>query len=193
MSPPETTLRIKNMVCSRCLRVVRERLEGLGLPLTHLELGRADIALSATAIDLEAVRRTLEAEGFSLIENERVRQVERIKAEIIALVQQDRLGELRTNLSIHLSENLEQDYASLSSLFSALEGITLERYFILQKTERVKELLAYGELTVSEIAHRLGYSSGAHLTNRFRQETGFTPTQYRREKHHARQPLDEVG
>lgn len=187
-----TVLHIKNMVCARCVRVVRQTLEDLGVPVQAVQLGRVQTPLPPTQLDLPAIRRALELEGFELLEDERARLLERIKAEVIALVQDDGLPRLRTNLSDHLAARLGRDYGTLSSLFSSLEGITLERYAILQKIERAKELLVYGEQTVSEIAYRLGYSSGAHLTNQFRRETGFSPTAYRRQKHHHRRPLDQV-
>lgn len=191
--PLLTTLHIKNMVCSRCIRAVRSSLSELGIPVAHTELGKVEIPLPAEQLDLPAIREALEKEGFELLEDSRARLVERIKTEVINLVQKDKIGSLKTNLSDYLATQLDKEYATLSSLFSSVEGITLERFAILQKTERAKELLVYGELRVSEIAYRLGYSSGAHLTNQFRQETGFTPTQYRKQKAHHRHSLDELG
>jgi AraC-like DNA-binding protein len=137
------------------------------------------------------VRKSLQAAGFDLLDDKRSRLVSQVKAEIIALVR-ERNGELTRNLSDVLRENLHYDYGYLSSLFSESEGTTIEKYFIAQKIERVKELLVYEEKTLSEIADELHYSSVAHLSAQFKRVTGLTPTFFRQVGHRRRIPLDEV-
>jgi AraC family transcriptional regulator len=127
------------------------------------------------------------------LEDKRARLVEKIKTLIIELVQSEKLENLHINLSDYLSDKTGKDYAHISNLFSALENLTIEKYFILQKIERVKELLVYGDLTLSEISYQLGYSSVAHLSAQFKQVTGFSPSEFRKLKAHPRRPLDEVA
>ena len=161
---------IKNMVCDRCVMVVRSVLERLGLTPLSVELGRAELSAPLAETARQALREALAPLGFELIDDPRIRTVEHIKRLIIGLVhQQD--NRLRTNLT---------------------QGTTIEKYFIAQKIERAKELLDYGELTLNEIADRLNYSSTAHLSAQFKAQTGYTPRQYRQQKERARIPLDKI-
>lgn len=187
-------LHIKNMVCNRCIKVVREELEKLGLKVQRIELGKVEISSTHDAenIALEKIKEVLEANGFELLEDKKVQTVERIKTLIIELIHAGKLEDLHENLSEYISRSIGRDYHYLSSLFSSIENITIEKFIIQQKVERIKELLVYDELTVSEIAYRLGYSSVAHLSNQFKQITGFTPSQFKQLKAHNRKPLDEV-
>lgn len=186
-------LYIKNMVCNRCIKVVREELEKLGLQVQNIELGKVIVTADENQLpDLKEIKRVLEENGFELLEDKKVQTVERIKTLIIELIQDDKLEMLHENLSGFISRSIGRDYHYLSSLFSSIENITIEKFIILQKVERIKELLVYDEQTVSEIAYRLGYSSSAHLSNQFKQVTGFTPTQFKQLKAHSRKPLDEV-
>lgn len=192
-SNSSTTLYIKNMVCNRCIRVVREELEKLGLRVGRIELGEVDLVDGKT-IDLKKIQLVLEQNGFQLIEDKRVRIIERIKLAILKLVQLDHsVSPLRLNHSDYISRELGHDYHSLSSLFSSVENVTIEQYIILQKIERVKELLKYGELTLSEIAFEMGYSSVQHLSNQFKKVTGLTPSHFKDLKESLRKPLDKVG
>ncbi len=180
------------MVCSRCIRVVREELSILGLHVERVTLGEAIV--EGADLNTAAIRERLHANGFELLETESAKLVESIKTHIIELVQSDDLSEQEENLSDIIAKRIGRDYAALSHLFSSVEAITIERYFILQKVERVKELLTYGELSASEIAYKLGYSSPAHLSRQFRQTTGFTPTEFKRTREHQhRIPLEEIG
>ena len=180
------------MVCNRCIRVVREELEKLGLQVQRVELGEVDLA-NGKGIDLRRIQLVLENNGFELIEDKRVRIIERIKLSILKLVQHDhRTSPLKLNHSDYLSRELGHDYHSLSTLFSSVENITIEQYIILQKIERVKELLKYGELTLSEIAYKMGYSSVQHLSNQFKKVTGMTPSYFKDLKESLRKPLDKV-
>ena len=188
MPEQESHLAIKNMVCARCVRVVKEELENLGLDVHEVELGEATVSGNATT---EQIKTALANAGFELLEDKKARTIEQIKNYIIQLIQDP---ENRTaNYSDLIAEHLNKDYHYLSQLFSSTETVTIERYIILQKIERVKEWLVYDELTLSEIAYKLGYSSVAHLSSQFKQVTGFTPTAFKKLKAHNRKPLDEVG
>jgi AraC family transcriptional regulator len=189
-----TVLSIRNMVCDRCIRLVREELTKLGLDVRRVELGEAEVADGTRAIDLERIRGMLAENGFELLEDRRKKIIEAIKVEIVKLVHRSpEAAGRRPKLSTQLSKALGQDYHGLSTLFSTIEGITIEQYFIEQRIERVKELLKYGEQTLSEIAWHMGYSSVQHLSNQFRQVTGMTPTAFRTLGKGKRKPLDKVG
>lgn len=144
----------------------------------------------------EGIRRiaeVLKENGFELLLDAEDQQVERIKTLIIGLVHDRNNKRAAENLSDYLSRELRQNYATLSKLFSSHEGQTIERFLIRQKIERVKELLTYGEENLSEIAFDLDYSSTAHLSGQFKQETGMTPTQFRKMKDPDRRSLDALG
>lgn len=188
----QKTLYIKNMVCGRCIKVVREDLEQLGIDVLRIELGEVGVA-HGRPLDLRKVRSVLEGDGFELIEDKNARLIERIKLAILKLVQHDHTASpMQSNLSGYLSQEVGHDYHSLSSLFSSIENVTIEQYLILQRIERVKELLRYGDLTLSEIAFQTGYSSVQHLSNQFRKITGMTPSNFKDLKKSLRKPLDRV-
>lgn len=185
-------LHIKNMVCDRCVRVVRDELTKLGYDICHVKLGEAEI-YEPPKVDFGIVKLILAENGFELIEDAKGKLVEQIKKEIIDLVHHsDRLEDLKENVSDYIAKQLKHDYHSLSKLFSSIENTTIEKYLIAQRIERVKELLVYGELTLSEISYKLGYSSVQHLSNQFRQVTGFTPSYYREIKEKKRISIDKV-
>ena len=187
------TLYIKNMVCPRCIKVVKDELTKLGLNVKNVELGEATIETNNKPVNLEQIRNILEANGFELLDDKQGKLVEKIKTLIIEKIQNTKDGELeRFNFSKYLSENLNVTYQYLSHLFSSLEDITVEKYIIHQKIEKVKELLVYDELTLSEIAFNLGYSSVQHLSSQFKKITGFTPSHYKNLKDKKRIPLDKV-
>ncbi len=189
----KATLYIKNMVCNRCIRVVREELEKLGLHIERIELGEVDVSGSQVP-DVGKIREVLLENGFELIEDTRVKMIERIKLLILRLVQNDyRRVSRPLNYSEYIARELGHDYHSLSALFSSVENVTIEQYIILQRIERVKELLKYGEMTLSEIAYATGYSSVQHLSNQFRKITGMTPTYFKGLKNAARKPVDKVA
>lgn len=181
-------LSIKNMVCNHCVTAVRRALTDLDLPIISVEIGRAEIDSELDAEGLNRLSRRLEESGFELISDPAKDLVETIKREIIMLVRSAEPVDVR--LSDYLTGKLHRDYNSMSRLFSEHEGRTIERYMMLQKIERVKELLLDGELTVSEIAYITGYSSIAHLSRRFKEITGMTPSEFRLSGH--RQPLSDV-
>lgn len=179
------------MVCNRCIMVVQNELEKLGLPVKQVELGEVELERKLSASEKENITAALSPLGFEVIDEKKSRVIEKIKTTIIDLVHhQD--GDMQQNLSDVLRSKLHQDYSHLSKLFSEVEGTTIEKYFIAQKIEKVKELLVYDELSLSEIAHRLNYSSVAYLSNQFKKVTGLTPTHFRQVGKNKRKPLDEV-
>lgn len=163
-----TELYIKNMVCDRCIKVVTGVLNDIGLEAQNIQLGKATLKKQPTAEQMHTVQESLQAEGFELLDDHRIKLVEQIKQLIINLVHYSHLDEFKENLSYYLSKKLQRDYHYLTNLFSSIENTTVEQYFILQKIEKVKELLVYDELSLSEIAYQLGYSSVAHLSSQFK-------------------------
>lgn len=188
------TLHIKNMVCNRCIKVVDEELRKLGHDVRSISLGEVILARQPGTRELAKIKSVLEENGFELLEDKRAKTIERIKIAILKLVHSDKL-ELGFNekYSAYLAKELGQDYHSLSALFSSMESVTIEQFIILQKIERVKELLKYGELTLSEISYKLGYSSVAHLSNQFKKVTGMTPSEFKKMVGNTRVGLDKVA
>ncbi|KFC22353.1 MAG: helix-turn-helix domain-containing protein [Bacteroidia bacterium] len=186
-----TTLFIKNMVCNRCIMVVQNELDKLGLDVKNIKLGEVTLDKEPTTDEKNKLDKALILLGFELIDDKKSRVIEKIKNVIIDLVHhQD--NNTKTNLSDVLSSQLHHDYNYLSNLFSEVEGSTIEKYFIAQKIEKVKELLVYDELSLSEIAFRLNYSSVAYLSNQFKKVTGLTPSYFKRIREDKRKPLDKV-
>ena len=184
-------LYIKNMVCNRCVLVVRSEMEKMGFDVKDVILGEVSIDGELTKEQKEKVGEALIPLGFEVIDDKKSRIIEKIKNFIIDLVHH-KDGLLKANLSDLLSAELAHDYSYLSNLFSEVEGTTIEKYFIAQKIEKVKELLVYDELSLSEIAFRLNYSSVAYLSNQFKKVTGLTPSHFKQIKEIKRKPLDEV-
>lgn len=188
---PENTLHIKNMVCNRCIMVVKSQLEQLGLHPLSVELGIAALPGEITDEVYRKVKAALEPFGFELIDDKKSQTIEQIKDAIIELVHYNDNG-LKVNLSDYLSSKLNRDYSALSKLFSEVTNTTVEKYLIAQKIERAKELLVYGELSLNEIADKLNYSSAAYLSSQFKSITGLTPSYFRKIKENKRNPLDEI-
>ncbi len=184
------TLYIKNMVCNRCKMVVKSELEKLGYRPLHISLGEVILEEDPTVPEKEKIDKALQAVGFSLIDDRKSRLIENVKSLIIELVHHKN-NELDTNLSDYLSSRLHHDYKYITALFSEVEGTTIEKYFIAQKIERVKELLVYDELSLSEIANQLNYSSVAHLSAQFKKVTGLTPSYFKEKRTVQRRPLDD--
>ena len=179
------------MVCNRCIMVVQNELEKLGLDVKNVSLGEATIDKEPTADERIKLENTLNSFGFQLIDDKKSRIIEKIKNVIIGIVHhQD--NDTKMNLSEVLGRKLHHDYNYLSNLFSEIEGTTIEKYFIAQKIEKVKELLVYDELSLSEIALRLNYSSVAYLSNQFKKVTGLTPSHFKQIREDKRKPLDKV-
>ncbi len=182
------------MVCPRCIRVIKDELENIGLPVKRVELGEVEIDDNLTPDMYEELKYALESNGFELLEDKKRKTVEKIKVAVIDLLYniEEKNDVHQRTLSAYLSEKLGMDYKYLSTLFSSVENLTIEKYVILQKIERVKELLKYEELTLSEIAYRLNYSSTQHLSNQFKQITGLSPTQFKKMVGNQRKPIDKL-
>ncbi|MVM30177.1 helix-turn-helix domain-containing protein [Spirosoma sp. HMF4905] len=186
-------LTIRNMVCDRCKRVVREELEKLDLTVGRVELGEVEVMDVPSTIDLADIRQQLQANGFDLVDDKKQVLVEHMKVLLINEIQHLKGERLPTeNYSTFLERKLGYEYSYLSNLFSVSEGHTLEKYIIALKIEKVKEWLRYDELTLSEIAWRLSYSSVQHLSTQFRQVTGQTPGQFRKATQVDRRNLDAL-
>ena len=185
------TLYVKNMVCDRCIRVVTQELEKLRLDVRSVTLGEVTLTGSPRDLPMDQIKKTLEENGFELIEDRKARTIEQLKLAIIRLVRET--GGRKLKYSAYLSKELDLEYHYLSTLFSSVENVTIEQYIIRQRVERAKELLKYGELTLGEIAYELGYSSLQHLSNQFKHITGLTPTQFKRMTINMRNPLDHVS
>ena len=184
-------LYIKNMVCPRCVTAVRNELEQMNLTINSVELGEAEIANELTPEEHKHLEQSLKKLGFEIIEDRKSRIIEQVKNEIVYLVHHsDEI--LKTNLSSWLAERLNYDYTYLSNLFSEVEATTIEKYYISQRIEKVKELLVYDELSLAEIADALGYSSAAYLSSQFKKVTGLTPTFYKSVKETKRRNIDEL-
>jgi AraC-like DNA-binding protein len=164
----------------------------LEIEVADIELGRVNIPVAIEVEKLAQLKRLLLQEGFELLDDQKTKTIEEIKNAVISLVHYQNMEDWNANLSDHLSNLLHREYSYLSNLFSSTENITIEQFFLLQKIEKVKEWLVYSEYSLSEIAYKLDYSSTAHLSNQFKKITGFTPTTFKRLKHHNRKPLDEV-
>jgi len=171
--------------------VVESEFEKLGLQTISVELGEVELKEEITDNQKEVLLENLQSLGFDLIDDKKTKTVERIKNLIVDLVHHKN-NDLKINLSDYLAENLNQDYNSLSNLFSEIENTTIEKYFISQKIEKVKELLIYNELSLSEIADILNYSNVAHLSNQFKKITGFTPTSFKQLKDKKRIQIENL-
>jgi AraC-like DNA-binding protein len=189
--PSGPHLVIKHMVCRRCIQTVERAARELGLVPTAVDLGELQLEEPLRADQLTALQQRLETEGFEIAESETARLINKTKSLIIQRIHHDPAN-ASLKLSAFLAKETGTDFDRLSRLFSATESITIERYAMLQRIERVKELLAYGDQTVAQIADETGFSSAAHLSANFKQVSGMTPTQFRNLGARGRRPLDEV-
>ena len=187
-----TTLHIKNMVCNRCIKVVKDEFAKLDLNIEEIELGKVIVSSQLSNNIIEEVRKVLDENGFELIDDKKSKLIDRIKTIIIERTHYSESGFESLNTSEYISKELGHDYSYLSNLFSSVEGITIEKYIINQKIEKVKELLVYDELSLNEISYQLGYSSVQHLSNQFKKITGLTPSHFKKLKENKRKPLDQV-
>ena len=183
-------LYIKNMVCARCVMVVSDILRQCGVADVRVSLGQADIPAAISDEQRDEIARKLSSVGFELIDNQRSLLVEQIKANVRNYVSSE--DDLRPNLSDFLVSHIGREYSTLSSVFSESEGRTIEQYHILVRIERVKELIAYGDKSLSEIAYIVRYSSVAHLSNQFKKVTGMTPSAFKALSNKRRQAIDKV-
>ncbi|MBN8693126.1 MAG: helix-turn-helix domain-containing protein [Bacteroidia bacterium] len=182
---------IKNMVCDRCKMAVKFELTKLGINTTSIDLGEITIDNELSADKKEALSIALKEIGFEILDDSKAKTIEKIKTEIIYLIHHND-NDVRINYSKFIEEKLKRDYNYLSNLFSEIEGTTIEKYIILQKIERVKELLVYNQLSLSEIADQMGYSSVAYLSGQFKKVTGLTPSYFKTIKENKRKSLDKI-
>jgi len=182
---------IQNMVCIRCKMVVKSELEKLGLHYITIDLGEAEIKEEITAEQLASLSIALKRTGLELMDDKKSILVEKIKTIIIEMVHYTD-DQIKINLSDYLSEKLNYNYTYLANLFSEVKGTTIEQFYLAHKIEKVKELLVYDELNLTEIAWKLHYSSVAHLSNQFKKMTGLTPTHFKNLRHKRRQAFGDV-
>ena len=179
------------MVCGRCKMVVKDELVKFGLHPTSVELGVVEISDELNNVQKDELNTVLQSFGFELIDDRKSVLIEKIKSDIVGLVHYSE-DQLKVKFSEYISKKLHHDYTYLSSLFSEVEGITIEKYIINQRIEKVKEMITYDQLSLSEIAYKLGYSSVAHLSNQFKKVTGLTPSHFKQVGENKRKPLDKV-
>lgn len=179
------------MVCNRCKMVVKDLLEKKGLELLSVELGEVETASEPSKEMLHQVDEALKGLGFERIDDKKSQTIEKIKNAIVTLVHHSDQN-INTNLSAFITLQVPLDYNYLSNLFSEIEGTTIEKYFIQQRIEKAKELLVYDELSLSEIADKLGYSSVAYLSSQFKKVTGLTPTFFKSLKENKRKNIDDL-
>ena len=179
------------MVCDRCKMVVKDELLKLDTKPIRVDLGEVELSNELTEIQYEKFTAVLQQYGFELIDTSNARIIEKIKSTVIELVHGSN-ETIKINYSAHIEGKLKRKYNYLSNLFSEIEGITIEQFIIFQKIEKVKELLVYNELNLSEIADRLGYSSVAYLSTQFKKTTGLTPSYFKNVKDKKRRSLDNL-
>jgi len=183
---------IKYMVSQRCKMVVKQELQKLGLHFIVIDLGEIEIMEDITDTQREELKIALFDSGLELMDDKRAVLIEKIRNIIIEMVHfSDELPKI--NYSDYISEKLNYDYTYLSNLFSEVKGITIQQFIIIHKIERVKELLVYGEMNLTEISYRMQYSSVAHLSNQFKKITGLTPSEFKNLKVKHRSPIEEIG
>ena len=181
---------IKNMVCSHCAEVLEEKLSEADFAVKHIELGELTLNEPISDEEYRRLIRVVQKNGFEIINDQGSKTVEQIKQLIIQLVRTNK--ELSGKLSDYLAKSQSKDYQYLSRLFSNVEGKSIERYYILQKIERAKELIVYGEHNLTEIAYELGYSSQQHFSRQFKAETGLSPSHFKKIKENKRISIDQI-
>ncbi len=179
------------MVCNRCILAVQQIMKELDIPFTAIRLGEVDLLASISDEKSAVLSDHLIAIGFELIDDKKSRLIEKIKTTVIDFVRYS-TEQHKTNLSDYLADKLNYEYNYLSTFFSEIEGTTIEKYYIAHKIERVKELLVYDELSLSEIAYQMGYSNVAYLSNQFKKVMGLTPSHFKNIKTEKRKPLDKL-
>jgi YesN/AraC family two-component response regulator len=180
------------MVCLRCKMAVKSELEKLGLHFIVVDLGEAEIMEEITPQQISMLDSGLKKSGLELMDDKKSILVEKIKTTIIELVHFNDDIQIKVNLSDYLGEKLNHDYTYLANLFSEVKGTTIENYYLSNKIEKVKELLVYDELNLTEIAFKMHYSSVAHLSNQFKKMTGLTPSHFKHLKNKRRGVLGNM-
>ncbi len=191
LKPRAMTIYIKNMVCIRCKMVVKAELANMGLHFTRVDLGQADITGDISIAQHDQIKADLLKSGLELIDDIKSVLIEKIKKVIIELVHYSE-EPLPVNLSVYLSQQLHHNYTYMANIFSERQGHSIEKFLIEHKIERVKELLIYNELNLTEIAFKMHYSSLAHLSSQFKKVTGHTASHYKHLKVQQRAMLEEI-
>jgi AraC-like DNA-binding protein len=180
------------MVSNRCKMAVKEELKKIGLHFMLVDLGEVDVMETISAPQREQLKAALLDSGLELMDDKRAMLIEKIKNVIIEMVHHtDEL--IKVNFSNFLAEKLNHDYTYLANLFSEVQGTTIEQFIISHKIERIKELIIYGELNITEIAWKMNYSSVAHLSNQFKKMTGLSPSHFKQLKDKRRSPIEDIG
>ena len=181
---------IKNMVCPRCISAVQDIFDKNNIAISSIQLGEVLTENKLNTNELGLLKKDLESKGFELLEEKNSQTISQIKSFIIGLIQNN--SELKSNFSALISAELNMEYSSLSRLFSSVEGITIEKYIVKQKIEKVKELLFYNQLNLSEIALLMNYSSTAHLSAQFKKEIGMNPSEFKKNNTPKHRALDKI-
>jgi len=181
---------VKNMVCNRCIKVVKEELTKNNINFTFIDLGKIYISEPLTNLENKILKQILKKEGFELVEDKEAIIVNKIKSLVIKNIHQGKVKPLHQNFSDYLTSEIGNEYSHISKLFSEIEGNTIEHYIIQQRIERAKEFIIYNELTLSQISYELNYSSPQHLSRQFKQVTGLTPSEFK--KIGSRKKLDTI-
>lgn len=185
-----STVHIKNMVCNRCIMAVEAIFKELNIEITDVQLGTVALSNAIDTTTKEVLKKKLVAVGFELLNDPREQLVEQVKNRIISTIYDG--DEMVYTFSQIISDELGMDYPQISKIFSEIEQTTIEKFFIKQKIERAKELLSYDEMTLTEIADALHYSSVSHLSAQFKKITGVTPSQYKLQGQKQRNTLDKL-
>ena len=180
------------MVSNRCKMAVKEELKNLGLHFIVVDLGEVEIMENISMSQRELLKTNLLQSGLELMDDKKAMLIEKIKNVIIEMVHHSE-EIIKVNFSDYLSEKMNHDYTYLSNLFSEVQGTTIEQFIISHKTERIKELIIYGEHNITEIAWKMGYSSVAHLSSQFKKVTGLSPSHFKQLKDKRRSPIEEIG
>lgn len=180
------------MVSNRCKMLVKEELKKLGLHFMVIDLGEVDIMEDISSEQRKQLQLALQESGLELMDDKKAILIEKIKNVIIEMVHHsDEV--VKTNFSEYLTSKLDYDYTYLANLFSEVQGMTIAQFIISHKVERIKELIMYDELSISEIAWKMNYSSVAHLSNQFKKMTGLSPSHFRQLKNKRRSPIEDIG
>jgi AraC-like DNA-binding protein len=180
------------MVSSRCKMAVKKALKELGLHFIVVDLGEVEIMENISSDQRKELSTLLLDSGLELMDDKRAVLIERIKNAIIEMIHHSE-ETIKTNFSDYIEKKLDHDYTYLANLFSEVQGTTIEQFIISHKVERIKELIIYDELSITEIAWKMNYSSVAHLSNQFKKVTGLTPSHFKQLKEKRRSPLEEIG
>lgn len=180
------------MVSNRCKMAVKEELRKLGLHFIVVDLGEVEIMEDISSEERELLKVALSKSGIELMEDKKAVLIEKIKSAVIDMVH-NRNETLKVKFSVYISEKLKYDYTYLSNLFTDVQGSSIAQFIIAHKVERIKELIIYDELNITEIAYLMSYSSVAHLSNQFKKETGLTPTQFKKLTDKRRVSIEDIG